>query len=439
MLALILCITIGYATLTATLNITGNSEIKNAKWDIHFTNLVVDDTSVTATTPATIDSNKTTVNYAVDLAKPGDSYSFSVDVENAGTIDGMISTISNTGLVTEQQKYLDYSITYDDGTELKAKDGLKAGTKRNIKVSVKYKDDINPGDLPQEDKTLNLTFNVEYVQADDSAVIHYVCKRATTLHTEECAQTDSNYYCSGAGYTASGSKRTTTITYGALGTKGVLNSGDAFDCDVNNDGTYDPVTERFYYVSPAYEDGTYSDRYVTLIYYNNTTNGLSDNTTASLIAYDSSNENYHGPKTAYVNLPSALQWSNPNLESNMTRQIRTETGTTSTKSGAIESFTYTGKAARFLTAHELNKACNIAVGSGIVGELDSCNYLMENTKYSNSRLTDGYWLESPRVSGSYDVWHVGSSYRGVYSNNANFSSYYGARPVITVLKSNISY
>ena len=169
MLALILCITIGYATLTTTLNITGNSEIKNAKWDIHFANLVVDDTSVEAPTPAAIDANKTTVNYVVDLAKPGDSYSFTVDVENAGTIDGMISTISNTGLITEQQ-YLDYSIMYSNGVELKQKDGLRAGTKRTIKVSVKYKDNINYEDLPQEDKNINVNFTVEYVQADDTVI-----------------------------------------------------------------------------------------------------------------------------------------------------------------------------------------------------------------------------------------------------------------------------
>ena len=49
-----------------------------------------------------------------------------------------------------------------------------------------------------------------------------ICKRATTLHTEECTQTDGTYYCSGAGYTTSGSKGTSTITYGNLETSGTL-------------------------------------------------------------------------------------------------------------------------------------------------------------------------------------------------------------------------
>ena len=53
----------------------------------------------------------------------------------------------------------------------------------------------------------------------------YVCKRASSLHT-------------------SGNK-----TYGRLGSGSTLTVGDAFDCDVNGDGTFDSTNERFYYVS----------------------------------------------------------------------------------------------------------------------------------------------------------------------------------------------
>ena len=97
-LLLILCISIGYAALSTTLNITGVSNINSAKWDIHFENVKVSDTSVTATSPAAIDAAKTTVNYSVRLPKPGDSYTFTVDVVNAGTIDAMISEVINTSL-----------------------------------------------------------------------------------------------------------------------------------------------------------------------------------------------------------------------------------------------------------------------------------------------------------------------------------------------------
>ena len=165
---LILCISVGYAALSTTLNITGVSNIKSAKWDVHFDNLKVNNDSVTATSPAVIDATKTAVNYSVSLLKPGDSYSFTVDVVNAGTIDAMVSVVSNTGLSDEQKKYVSYSVTYSNGLEVNTKDSLNAGDKRKLKVEVRYRTDLSASDLPNEDKPLDLTFKVTYVQADDS-------------------------------------------------------------------------------------------------------------------------------------------------------------------------------------------------------------------------------------------------------------------------------
>lgn len=165
---LILCISIGYAALSMTLNITGESSIKSAKWDIHFDNLVVDSASVSATGPATINQSKNTIDYTVKLSKPGDSYSFTVDVVNSGTIDAMVSVVSNTGISDEQKKYVSYSVTYSNGLEVNTKDSLNAGDKRKLKVEVRYRTDLSASDLPNEDKPLDLTFKVTYVQADDS-------------------------------------------------------------------------------------------------------------------------------------------------------------------------------------------------------------------------------------------------------------------------------
>ena len=65
---------------------------------------------------------------------------------------------------------------------------------------------------------------------------------------------------------------------------------------------------------------------------------------------------------------------------------------------------------------------------------------MENTKYSNvSNKSYGGWLESPRAATSSYVWYVYGDSRSVYSDNANIADYYGVRPAIEVLKSDISY
>ena len=251
-----------------------------------------------------------------------------------------------------------------------------------------------------------------------------VCKRATTLHTATCNRTDSNG-CRGNNKYANGA----TITYGNLGTGETLTPGDAFDCDVNGDGTYNAATERFYYVTSSGDNAV-------LIYYTNVTGGTT--ATQNNYAYDSSNQNYHGPRTAFAQLPSTTQWSNGGIIAPGTRQIVAENGNGSTSGGTIESFTYTDKAARFLTYQEVASACGSS-GMTTAGYLNNCTWLMENLgQYEGSSGAYGYWLETPRSSNTSNVWGVYGDTRGVNNLSAYNSTYNGARPVITVLTSNIS-
>lgn len=276
----------------------------------------------------------------------------------------------------------------------------------------------------------NILLTEESVMLTFEPVVNYKCKRATVLHTETCSQNFDEYYCSGVG------KKNTIITYGNLGTAGTLTSGDAFDCDVDGTG----YNHRFYYVSDLYNttDKEFDNDYAVLIYYNNTTKGIADNTSAGTIGYDSSYENWHGPVTAIVNLPTTTQWSNVSL-SNSLRAITTQTGTNATDGGTLPtSFSYVGYAARFLTVQEVNSACGITVGSQTPDELKNCEYLMENTRYSNNSLgTAGYWLENPRAIGSLNVWSVHSGSRYVDDYYVNNTTTNGVRPAIEVLKTDI--
>ena len=93
---LLLAIGIVYAYLTSNLSITGSTHIASNTWDIHFANVVESPGSVTATTPAAIDTNDNTqVNYAITLQRPGDFYEFTVDIVNAGSIPGKLNLVSN--------------------------------------------------------------------------------------------------------------------------------------------------------------------------------------------------------------------------------------------------------------------------------------------------------------------------------------------------------
>ena len=271
---------------------------------------------------------------------------------------------------------------------------------------------------------------VEAAQVGAKTTTTAMCKRATTLHKEVCATTDTSHLCGADGYT-NGSE----IEYGSLGTKGTLTSGDAFDCDVNGDGTYDPATERFYYVSDMTNGITIDNNTAVLIYYNNVSGGVSDNT--KTYAYDSSGESYYGPRTAVQQLPTTTQWKT--TLTNTKRQITTEIGTTSIGGTTLSEFSYEGYAARLITAQEVNEGCGITVGRYTTGELSAkCKYLMENTQYSIGNQLAGEWLESPN-SNSSSNWYVIGSMRFIANSDPSTSNDAGVRPAIEVAKTSIDY
>ena len=169
---LLLLVSVGYAILSTNLNIVGSSQISAPTWDIHWENVQVKTGSVSATTP-TIDTNKTMVNYSVTLTIPGEYYEFTVDAVNAGTIDGMVSVVSNklNGTeITTLPNYLEYKVSYDDGVDIAPNHLLASNSSEKYKVHVGYKKDINVSDIPSSPQTLNLSFSVTYVQSDTSAV-----------------------------------------------------------------------------------------------------------------------------------------------------------------------------------------------------------------------------------------------------------------------------
>ena len=181
------------------------------------------------------------------------------------------------------------------------------------------------------------------------------------------------------------------------------------------------------------------DSTAVLIYYNNVEKGKPSN--SKFVAYDSSGENFHGPRTAIEELPSTSEWRNVSLK-NSVKAILNENGGNTTKGETLPSnFSYSGKAARLLTIQEVRKATgNKDIPTWQAGELDNFNYLLENTKYSNASIRSyGYWLENPHSGDSGDAWFVTGNRRYVRSNSVSDAGDYGVRPAIEVLKSNIEY
>ncbi len=267
-----------------------------------------------------------------------------------------------------------------------------------------------------------------------------VCKRATTLHQSICRDISGPFEpaCS----RIDSYSPNDTITYGTLGQSGTLTPGDAFDCDVNDDGTYDAETERFYYIG---QYGSGSSTTLKFIFYSNTYY-FHDELISScriLRAYDDSGNNWYGPRTIYNDLPKKTDWKNKKLIAPGKRQITNENGGTTTAGGTISEFDYEDRAARLVTYQEVISVCT-ANGTTLqptrLRFLKKSNYLMENTDaFDNLGSTNGYWMETPLSSSTKDVWEVMTGNEYINTLHGDDHSNYGVRPVIEVLKNDVEY
>lgn len=454
-------ITVAYATLSQNLNISGVANVDKTSWNIHFTNVLTPKVEGQATGgKAVLNDGKTVLTISEGtLSAPGDKIIYTFDVINEGDLPAEIETTLTQMEGCKAENGSDASIfcnkigldlVYADTKEkVQKSDRLLSGETKTLNLIITYDKDKLLTTLPTSPIVLsNITSTINYTmltkEKSDTSIIpekKVICKRATTLHTEECTWSDETFYCSGTGYTINGTKGTTTITYGNLGSIGTLSSGDAFDCDVNGDGVYDPNTERFYYVSDYYNTSTKSFESDTavLIYYSNVSSG--NLTNGKNYAYDSSNENWHGPRTAIAQLPTTSQWNNVSLK-NTTRAILNENGDNMTTGGTTPSnFSYVGYAARLLTIQEVRYATkNQSIPTFETGELDDFTYLLEKTRFANDINGWAYWFESASSGSENNSYYVSGFYR---NNNIYLSSNsggnVGVRPVIEVSKTNIEY
>ena len=166
-LVLVFSLTIVYAALSVSLNIVGTLQVQDASWNVYFDNIKVNLASVSIS-PKIIDNNK--ITFSADLKDPGDFYKFTVDIVNSGTIDAMIdSIIKMPELTNDQKKYLRYEIEYTDGQSIVEKQILKAKETKTISVLFSFRTDILVSDLPTTSTEFDLSLNLVYYQADNSA------------------------------------------------------------------------------------------------------------------------------------------------------------------------------------------------------------------------------------------------------------------------------
>jgi hypothetical protein len=163
---LFITITIAYSLVSTSLNINGITHIRRSEWNVHFDNVsTITGRDLIETAPS-IDSSSTIINFAINLNKPEDIYEFTVDAYNEGTVDAKVSSVVKAGISAEDEQYVDYAITYADGSEIQEDDFLGAGERRKLKVKVRYVKlfPLNEDNLDEHIIHVALSFKVEYVQ-----------------------------------------------------------------------------------------------------------------------------------------------------------------------------------------------------------------------------------------------------------------------------------
>ncbi len=235
-----------------------------------------------------------------------------------------------------------------------------------------------------------------------------VCMKAAvgTLHSEKCESQSNSEGCRGAGI-----QYDTYFDYGAIPGANTYLAGDAYDCDVNDDGTYDPIGERFYLIRKN-----------------------EDNDSMALVYYTSIDES--GPVDTQSRAGSSLTYEASTVYLPQTTSLSTNDQWDNSKLLTFSGVGYSNKVSRYINMNDLEAACGTFSSSN--GYLDSCYFFMENSRFqsgntgSNLKGRAGIWLQATEISSSGGQ-RIHTSTRAVTTVNTNSNgSTNTSRPVIEI-------
>ena len=169
-IAIVLIISIGFAFLSARLDINGLANIKKIGWNIYFDNVQNNfGQEFEVTAPTTSGTNTTEIYFEVELEDPGDSYSFDVDIVNNGTIDAMYKlTYDWSSYDTDYSDLYIFDVTYKNGNSLQANNLLAKKSRDTITVTITYNRNIDISSLPSEDRSTSYYLVLNYEQAKNA-------------------------------------------------------------------------------------------------------------------------------------------------------------------------------------------------------------------------------------------------------------------------------
>ncbi len=182
---LVFFISLGFAYLSANLNILGALSYNAASFDVHFDDLVLDNESYVGAVLPTLNQEKDTISMNFSFDKPGDKLIYTADIINSGTIDAQLGDLNITNnLSSSNSNLLDLSIKYLDGIDVKSGDVILKGARKTIKVIVGYSTNIEVSDLPTEVVPFTIEIGPGFDQCDLSSLTKATFTDGSNLHSK---------------------------------------------------------------------------------------------------------------------------------------------------------------------------------------------------------------------------------------------------------------
>ena len=179
-IALVIMITITYATFNKTLTINGAGVVRKQSWDVHLDDTSLQMTSSGAAVVTTPSINGTTIsNYQATFKSPGDAAVFDFEIKNTGTFKAVVSSVTiPTPIVTGSGSNkaadeanvlakLTYTLKNEDGTPVAVGQEISPnGGVQHMTLELKYNNFDDPDLLPVNDVQItNLAVTVTYQEA----------------------------------------------------------------------------------------------------------------------------------------------------------------------------------------------------------------------------------------------------------------------------------
>ena len=151
--AILVIMGVGYAAFSSQLKITGTSNIDSI-WSVKITSITPTDILGEAKDkPEITDYTDTTATFGTSLKLPNDSITYNIVIENQGSLDAKLDTITKTDTNNSAISFVTSGVEKGDL--------LKAGEKVTMKVKVTY----TPGDEQPTNLESNLKVELNYSQA----------------------------------------------------------------------------------------------------------------------------------------------------------------------------------------------------------------------------------------------------------------------------------